>query len=523
MEATKNFSIPQNSNKLETCLEDLSLSQINSVMDKLKNKKKQLKQQEQQVDAEVLFEFLTYTKKQKLKEMEQLKRQLEIVERDIKRVSQHWKRIGGKRKAEDLGESKRKQIKRKKRKMLGHIGGLQTCYFEISKGLEESCGASSEQFVSTPDPKHSPSEKNSLSSLVSSLSSSFFETDDLKGSRRLSSFTEKISNLVRWSKNEVVATIRSRNSDFTDVVSSIEFDRDAEFFAVGGMCRKLKIFEFDRIISDPTVLHFPVQEINVGSRIASLGWNPYIKSQLGSAGYDSKISIWDASTAQASNSFEGHDKRVWAIEFCPMDPSKLISSSDDAKVKLWSIGERKPITTIEAPASVCSVAFAPNSCTEIAFGSADHNIYVYDLRQTKQALEVLMEHDKAVSYVKFMSCSQLVSASTDSTLKLWDFSKVGQKEGESRSIRTFRDHTNKCAFVGLDTTGQYITTGSETNTLYTYYAPIPNSLFTYSFEGSCSEGPGTGATYISACTYKKHSNYLVAANSGGGIKVLKMA
>lgn len=53
-------------------------------------------------------------------------------------------------------------------------------------------------------------------------------------------------------------------------------------------------------------------------------------------------------------------------------------------------------------------------------GSADHNIHYYDLRNISQPLHVFNGHKKAVSYVKFLSNNELASASTDSTLRLWD-------------------------------------------------------------------------------------------------------
>lgn len=53
-------------------------------------------------------------------------------------------------------------------------------------------------------------------------------------------------------------------------------------------------------------------------------------------------------------------------------------------------------------------------------GSADHHIHYYDLRNSSAPVHVFNGHRKAVSYVKFLSNSELASASTDSTLRLWD-------------------------------------------------------------------------------------------------------
>jgi WD40 repeat protein len=53
-------------------------------------------------------------------------------------------------------------------------------------------------------------------------------------------------------------------------------------------------------------------------------------------------------------------------------------------------------------------------------GSADHHIHYFDLRNPSNPLFVFRGHRKAVSYVKFLSSNELASASTDSTLRLWD-------------------------------------------------------------------------------------------------------
>jgi E3 ubiquitin-protein ligase RFWD2 len=53
-------------------------------------------------------------------------------------------------------------------------------------------------------------------------------------------------------------------------------------------------------------------------------------------------------------------------------------------------------------------------------GSADHHIHYFDLRNPSAPVHVFGGHKKAVSYVKFLSNNELASASTDSTLRLWD-------------------------------------------------------------------------------------------------------
>ena len=61
------------------------------------------------------------------------------------------------------------------------------------------------------------------------------------------------------------------------------------------------------------------------------------------------------------------------------------------------------VASLEAKANVCCVKFNPSSCYHLAFGSADHCVHYYDLRYTKQPLNVFKGHKKAVSYVKFLN------------------------------------------------------------------------------------------------------------------------
>lgn len=56
-------------------------------------------------------------------------------------------------------------------------------------------------------------------------------------------------------------------------------------------------------------------------------------------------------------------------------------------------------------------------------GSADHHIHYFDLRNASGPLYTFKGHRKAVSYVKFVSPTELASASTDNTLRLWDVQK----------------------------------------------------------------------------------------------------
>lgn len=131
----------------------------------------------------------------------------------------------------------------------------------------------------------------------------------------------------------------------------------------------------------------------------------------------------------------------------------------------------------------------------------DHCVHYYDLRNTKQPIMVFKGHRKAVSYAKFVSGEEIVSAyvygytslyftlwyfrlvgkleeavlkpthmndfviavfshsSTDSQLKLWNVNKT-------HCLRSFKGHINEKNFVGLASNGDYVACGKLFTSLF---------------------------------------------------------
>ncbi|KAH0974366.1 hypothetical protein GBA52_016265 [Prunus armeniaca] len=157
-------------------------------------------------------------------------------------------------------------------------------------------------------------------------------------------------------------------------------------------------------------------------------------------------------------------------------------------------------------------------CENQEVGSADHHIHYYDLRNPSQPLHVFTGHKKAVSYVKFLSNYELASASTDSTLRLWNVK-------ENIPVRTFKGHTNEKNFVGLTVNGEYIACGSETNEVFVYHKEISKPVTWHRFGSPDLDDTDddAGSYFISAVCWKSDSPTMLTANSQGTIKVLVLA
>ncbi|KAI3716258.1 hypothetical protein L6452_23475 [Arctium lappa] len=337
-------------------------------------------------------------------------------------------------------------------------------------------------------------------------------------------FLEGLSKYMSFCKLKVKADLKQGDLlNSSKLICSLGFDRDREFFATAGVNKKIKVFEYDSILNGNQDVHFPIVEIPTRSKLSSICWNGYIKSQIASSNFEGVVQVWDVTQNQMSAEMREHERRVWSVDFSA-DPTLLASGSDDGSVKLWNINQGASIGTIRTKANVCCVQFPSDSGNFLAFGSADHRVYYYDLRNLSIPLCTLVGHKKTVSYIKFLDSTTLVSSSTDNTMKLWDLSDCTSRVLDC-PIQTFTGHVNLKNFVGLSVSEGYIATGSETNEVVIYHKAFPMPALSYRFSTtdpiSGNEVDNT-EQFVSSVCWRNQSSTLIAANSMGNIKILEM-
>ncbi|XP_065017600.1 E3 ubiquitin-protein ligase COP1 isoform X5 [Musa acuminata AAA Group] len=335
----------------------------------------------------------------------------------------------------------------------------------------------------------------------------------------LEDFQSILTTFTKYSRLRVIAELRHGDLFHSaNIVSSIEFDCDDEYFATAGVSKRIKVFEFSTVLNQPSEVNCPVVELATRSKLSCLSWNKYSKNVIASSDYEGIVTVWDVTTRQSIMEYEEHEKRAWSVDFSRTEPSMLVSGSDDCKVKVWSTKQEASVINIDMKANICCVKYNPGSSVHVAVGSADHKIHYFDLRNTSSPLCVFKGHWKAVSYVKFLSTNELASASTDSTLRLWDVNGTCP-------VRTFVGHTNEKNFVGLTVNNEYIACGSETNEVCVYHKAILTPAARHKF-GSWDLDDAeddAGLYFISAVCWKSDSPTMLAANSQGTIKVLVLA
>ncbi|KAK2992214.1 hypothetical protein RJ640_005701 [Escallonia rubra] len=542
---------------------EVSLKEVDSLLSLLSEKKRKMEQEEAETNLQIMHEFLHCLRKKKLEELNEIQADLQYIKEDISSVEKNrislyrarqryssnlkmlmddpnsksaWPSFIDKRSSNIMSIVPSEQGKsimapgcsqNRKADAKGPASSQMLQRKDVCSG-SDSHGTQSAVSVARKRRVHA--QFNDLQECYLQKRRNWarqaqkqVERDTIAVNREgyhagLEEFQSVLSTFTRYSRLRVIAELRHGDLfHSTNIVSSIEFDRDDELFATAGVSRRIKVFEFSSVVNETADVQCPVVEMSTRSKLSCLSWNKYTKNHIASSDYDGIVTVWDVTTRQSVMEYEEHEKRAWSVDFSRTEPSMLVSGSDDCKVKIWCTKQEASVLSIDMKANICSVKYNPGSSNYVAVGSADHQVHYYDLRNVSQPLHVFSGHRKAVSYVKFLSNNELASASTDSTLRLWDVK-------ENLPLRTFRGHKNEKNFVGLTVNSDYIACGSETNEVFVYHKAISRPAAWHRFGSDSDEADDDGGSYfISSVCWKNDSPTMLTANSQGTIKVLVLA
>ncbi|TPX60812.1 hypothetical protein PhCBS80983_g01560 [Powellomyces hirtus] len=588
---------------------ELSLQDVDRMLRQLNKRKQQMESLETEASLHLMHEFLASTRSSVQKALQELTAQLAVLDKDMVKVeaqmsslqcalivSPHLQR--GRTAAGERGKNLKEAPKRGTKRLLDRMPRDSQ---EVSTSLnitENETEPQPRTALSAAKPVKLLStsilvQKRSarITEHVSELRDVYFKErvmantadNDTLGDAYLSSFATSLSRLSRYSRLRTVATLDYAHGLYhtgSCIVSSIDFDKDDQFFATAGVTKKIKIFDYQSVLADlrqdvfsnPRVRAAPSPGRNRSERdddtvpnhdsdaenseedneaegsgddvprfpileIDSLAWNPHIKSHLVSADYEGIVNLWDSGTGAPISSFNEHEKRVWSVDWSSVDPTRFASGSDDAKGKIWSVNQKDAVATIHSTVNLCSVKWNPTHQHHVAFGSADHHIHYYDTRNLSAPLHIFQGHKKAVSYVRFADRNTLISCSTDSTLRMWDVDASISCD-KSVCVRTFAGHTNAKNFVGMsiDSTSEFIACGSETDQVHVYWTGLSRPVVVANMGRTrdavtglfapprrVDEAPAPGGPFLSSvCWQRTQPGRLIAANSNGKVAVMEL-
>lgn len=396
----------------------------------------------------------------------------------------------------------------------------------------------------TPQPSHLPPQPQ-VQQVQQNPNRSSSQSVEAGGPRRdvelgFEGFARVIQGFARFGQLSCVAEFEAPHGSSSGVIASMDFNCSGTLFATAALSRRAGVFRFpsallyDNDINEerpafeedegrgsenllsrgggssrpaPPSPRLEDAETDVQPELASsfttraklscVAWSRAAPALLGCSDYDGTVSLWDVATSQTLAEVQAHEQRAWCIDFSRSSPSQFVTGGDDGRVYLWSTGDpsstppwgtARPLATMDVNRSaVLSVSFSPGSDHLVAVSTADPFIRVFDLRRTALPVLTLHGHTRAVSYVRWLGPSRLVSASTDSTIRLWDLPAAAlQPQEPPAALRTcarlFHDHVNNSKFVGLSVTDNYIACGSEKEHVHVYHRGISRTAAMHSFE-----------------------------------------
>jgi WD40 repeat protein/serine/threonine protein kinase len=139
---------------------------------------------------------------------------------------------------------------------------------------------------------------------------------------------------------------------------------------------------------------------------------------LSSGSYDQTVCIWDMEKGKLLHRLTGHTSRVNSVAFSPSGDF-LASASNDGTIKLWN-----PITgncTKTLPAhslGVSDVAFSPDG--KMASAGSDWTVKLWEPRSGKLVQTYRGHADRVYTLAFNRDGTELASGSADHTVRIWD-------------------------------------------------------------------------------------------------------
>mmetsp|Transcript_13773 Transcript_13773/g.29071 ORF Transcript_13773/g.29071 Transcript_13773/m.29071 type:complete len:500 (-) Transcript_13773:187-1686(-) len=137
---------------------------------------------------------------------------------------------------------------------------------------------------------------------------------------------------------------------------------------------------------------------------------------LGMGTDDNMVRIWDMKTQSLVHSFEGHTKKVTALDFSE-NGYYMGSTSEDGTARLWDLRKLKNVKTLELGSSATSISFDHSGTYFCAAAGKDITVGVI---KAWTPLATLSGHSKDATGVCFSpDATSVVSTGMDRAVKFW--------------------------------------------------------------------------------------------------------
>ncbi|MDX2255825.1 MAG: hypothetical protein NW214_09940 [Pseudanabaenaceae cyanobacterium bins.39] len=214
------------------------------------------------------------------------------------------------------------------------------------------------------------------------------------------------------------------------------FSPDQKILATLGSDKKIKLWQWNQTNQPPLWREL----VGHTQDVWAISFSPDSKF-IASTGNDATIRIWEVQTGKSLVINDVHTNGGLAIAYSP-DGKLIASVGKDGKLKLWEPQTGKLIKEIvmdRANTWSYGLAFHPNGQV-IAVGNADKSIKIFDTK-SGNLLKTLSAHTAEVNAIAFSPDGQkVVSASRDSTLRLWNAETLDFRGLVDRGCQLLQDY-----------------------------------------------------------------------------------
>lgn len=133
------------------------------------------------------------------------------------------------------------------------------------------------------------------------------------------------------------------------------------------------------------------------------------------------IQVFDINSRAILKTWKEHKQPVWTTKFSPVEPTTLMSASDDRTVRLWDLPSQESTTTFTGHQDyVRSGAFMPGQASDLLVsGSYDQTVKLWDPRAPVSAV-MTFKHAAPVECVLPMPSGTTILAAADNQISVLD-------------------------------------------------------------------------------------------------------
>lgn len=223
-----------------------------------------------------------------------------------------------------------------------------------------------------------------------------------------------------------------------DRVLSVTFDRYSRLVASAGKDKKIKIYQLDLNNNQLN----EIKEIECPDVVRTIKF--YDKNLIAGLDdqtikvYDPKVDSSDENDHEIIDEFQGHGDRIWCLETDPETDLetkppfyRIFCGDDNSEIRAWLENknldfqdEYPTAKTFWGHKNTVNTVDINSGGNRIVSGGDDCLVKLWDFMQ-KKALYTHNGHEDIINEVKFVpqSDSQIVSASSDGTIRFWENGK----------------------------------------------------------------------------------------------------